>query len=106
MNNLKIIAFAFCLVFTLNAKGENKFEKLCLDAMSDMTYEVTVSGKSEYSNDKAVFQWIDKNFVYKPLKIFLKKEWLPTLRANKEFTPDDLYIDMDKHLNNCLDKVY
>ena len=106
MNNLKIIAFAFCFAFTLNVKGENKFEKLCLDAMSDMTYEVTVSGKSEYSNDKAVIQWIDKNFVYKPLKIFLKKEWLPTLRANKEFTPDDFVIGIDKHLNNCLDKVY
>jgi hypothetical protein len=93
-------------VFTLNAKGENKFEKLCLDAMSDMTVEVKLSGKSEYSNDKAVFQWVDKNFVYKPLKRFLKKEWLSKLRTNKEFTPDDLYIEKDKYLNNCLDKVY
>lgn len=106
MNNLKIIAFAFCFAFTLNAKGENKFEKLCLDAMSDMTVEVKLSGKSEYSNDKAVFQWVDKNFVYKPLKRFLKKEWLSILRTNKEFTPDDLYIEKDKYLNNCLDKVY
>ena len=69
INNLKITIFVLCIVSALGLRAENKFETLCWDAMADMTNQY--SG-SEKINDAEVYRWVDDNYVYKPLKIFLK----------------------------------
>ena len=102
MNNLKITIFVLCIISALNIRAENKFETLCWDAMADMTIYMTSYGSSEEINDAEVYRWVDDNYVYQPLKTFLKKNWLSTLKSNKDFTLNNVYVMKDKYLTSCV----
>ena len=102
MINLKITIFVLCIISALNIRAENKFETLCWDAMADMTIYMTSYGSSEEINDAEVYRWVDDNYVYQPLKIFLKKNWLSTLKSNKDFTLNNVYVMKDKYLTSCV----
>ena len=102
MINLKITIFVLCIISALNIRAENKFENLCWDAMADMTIYMTSYGSSEEINDAEVYRWVDDNYVYKPLKIFLKKKWLTTLKTNQDFTLNNVYLMKDKYLTSCV----
>ena len=102
MINLKITIFFFCIISALNIRAENKFETLCWDAMADMTIYMTSYGSNEEINDAEVYRWVDDNYVYKPLKTFLKKNWLSTLKSNKDFTLNNVYVMKDKYLTSCV----
>ena len=99
MIKLKITLFILCIVSTLSLRAENRFETLCWDAMVDMTNQY--SG-NEKINNAEVYRWVDVNYVYKPLKKFLKKKWLITLKSNKDFTLNNLYVMKDKYLSSCV----
>ena len=99
MINLKITVFVLCIVSALSLRAENRFETLCWDAMEDMTNQYT---SSEKINDAEVYRWVNDNYVYKPLKTFLKKKWLTTLKSKKDFTPNNLYMMQDKYLSSCV----
>lgn len=99
MNNLKIVVFVLCIVSALSLRAENRFETLCWDAMANMTNQY--SG-NEKINDTEVYRWVDDNYVYEPLKKFLKKNWLSTLKTNKNFTLNNLYMMKDKYLSSCI----
>ena len=102
MINLKITIFVLCIISTLNIRAENKFETLCWDAMADMTIYMTSYDSSEKINNAEVYRWVNDNYVYKPLKTFLKKKWLITLKSNKDFTLNNLYVMKDKYLSSCV----
>ena len=102
MINLKITIFVLCIISALNIRAENKFETLCWDAMADMTIYMTSYGSNEEINDAEVYRWVDDNYVYKPLKTFLKKKWLTILKANQDFTLNNVYIMKDKYLTSCV----
>ena len=102
INNLKITVFVLCIVSALSLRAENRFETLCWDAMADMTNQY--SG-SEKINDAEVYRWVDDNYVYKPLKKFLKKNWLTTLKNDKNFTLNNLYVMKDKYLSSCVAEI-
>ena len=102
MINLKITIFVLCIISTLNIRAENKFETLCWDAMADMTIYMTSYGSNEEINDAEVYRWVDDNYVYKPLKIFLKKKWLTILKTNQDFTLNNVYVMKDKYLTSCV----
>ena len=102
MINLKKIVFILCMACALNVNAENKFESLCFDAMADMTTYMTSYGSVEEIDDAEVYAWVDKNYVYKPLKIFLKKKWLTILKTNKDFTLNNVYVMKDKYLTSCV----
>jgi hypothetical protein len=70
--------------------------------MADMTIYMTSYGSSEEINDAEVYRWVDDNYVYKPLKTFLKKNWLSTLKSNKDFTLNNVYVMKDKYLTSCV----
>ena len=99
MINLKITVFVLCIVSALSLKAENRFETLCWDAMGEMTNQYSLSEKI---NNAEVYRWVDDNYVYKPLKTFLKKKWLITLKSNKDFTLNNLYVMKDKYLSSCV----
>ena len=99
MIKLKIIIFIFCIATALNLRAENRFETLCWDAMLSMTNKYT---NSEKVKDAEVYRWVNENYVYKPLKIFLKKKWLSTLKSKKDFTLNNLYASKDKYLSACV----
>ena len=105
MINLKITIFVLCIISSLNIRAENKFETLCWDAMADMTIYMTSYGTSEEINDAEVYRWVDDNYVYKPLKIFLKKKWLTTLKTNEDFTLNNVYVMKDKYLTSCVASI-
>ena len=105
MINLKITIFVLCIISALNIRAENKFENLCWDAMADMTIYMTSYGSSEEINDAEVYRWVDDNYVYKPLKIFLKKKWLTTLKTNEDFTLNNVYVMKDKYLSSCVASI-
>ena len=105
MINLKITIFVLCIISSLNIRAENKFETLCWDAMADMTIYMTSYGTSEEINDAEVYWWVDDNYVYKPLKIFLKKKWLTTLKTNEDFTLNNVYVMKDKYLTSCVASI-
>ena len=67
--------------------------------MANMTNQY--SG-NEKINDTEVYRWVDDNYVYEPLKKFLKKNWLTTLKTNKDFTLNNLYMMKDKYLSSCI----
>ena len=102
MINLKITIFVLCIISTLNIRAENKFETLCWDAMADMTIYMTSYGSNEEINDAEVYRWVDDNYVYKPLKIFLKKKWLTILKTNEDFTLNNFSVMNDKYLTSCV----
>ena len=102
MNNLKITVFFLCIVSALNLSAENRFETLCWDAMVDMTNQY--SGSEKINNAEA-YRWVDDNYVYKPLKTFLKKNWLNTLKSNKNFTLNNVYVMKDKYLSSCVAEI-
>jgi len=102
MINLKITIFVLCIISALNIRAENKFETLCWDAMADMTIYMTSYGSNEEINDAEVYRWVDDNYVYKPLKTFLKKKWLTILKANQDFTLNNVYVMKDKYLTSCV----
>ena len=102
MNNLKITVFFLCIVSALNLSAENRFETLCWDAMVDMTNQY--SGSKKINNAEA-YRWVDDNYVYKPLKTFLKKNWLTTLKSNKNFTLNNVYVMKDKYLRSCVAEI-
>jgi hypothetical protein len=99
MINLKITVFVLCIVSALSLKAENRFETLCWDAMVEMTNQY--SG-NEKINNAEVYRWVDDNYVYKPLKKFLKRKWLITLKSDKNFTLNNLYVMKDKYLSSCV----
>ena len=99
INKLKITIFVLCIFSTLSLRAESRFETLCWDAMEDMTNQY---GGSEKINDAEVYKWVNDNYVYKPLKTFLKKKWLVTLKSNKDFTLNNLYVMKDKYLSSCV----
>ena len=99
MINLKITVFVLCIVSALSLRAENRFETLCWDAMVDMTNQY--SG-NEKINNAEVYRWVDDNYVYKPLKKFLKRKWLITLKSDKNFTLNNLYVMKDKYLRSCV----
>ena len=105
MINLKITIFVLCIISALNIRAENKFETLCWDAMADMTIYMTSYGSSEEINDAEVYRWVDDNYVYKPLKTFLKKKWLTTLKTNEDFTLNNVYVMKDKYLSSCVASI-
>ena len=105
MINLKITIFVLCIISALNIRAENKFETLCWDAMADMTIYMTSYGSSEKINNAEVYRWVDDNYVYKPLKTFLKKKWLTTLKTNEDFTLNNVYVMKDKYLSSCVDSI-
>ena len=102
MINLKITIFVLCIISALNIRAENKFETLCWDAMADMTIYMTSYGSNEEINDAEVYRWVDDNYVYKPLKTFLKKKWLTILKTNEDFTLNNVYVMKDKYLTSCV----
>ena len=73
MIKLKITLFILCIVSTLSLRAENRFETLCWDAMVDMTNQYS---RSEKINNAEAYRWVNDNYVYKPLKTFLKKNFL------------------------------
>ena len=99
MINLKITVFVLCIVSALSLKAENRFETLCWDAMVEMTNQY--SGNEKINNAEA-YRWVDDNYVYKPLKKFLKRKWLITLKSDKNFTLNNLYVMKDKYLRSCV----
>jgi hypothetical protein len=105
MINLKITIFVLCIISALNIRAENKFETLCWDAMADMTIYMTSYGSSEKINNAEVYKWVDDNYVYKPLKTFLKKKWLTTLKTNEDFTLNNVYVMKDKYLSSCVASI-
>ena len=105
MIKLKITIFVLCLISALNIKAENKFETLCWNALADMSIYITSYGSSEEINDVEVYRWVDDNYVYQPLKTFLKKKWLPTLKSDKDFTLNNVYVMKDKFLSSCVAAV-
>ncbi len=102
MNILKTTVFFLCIVTALNLRAENRFETLCWDAMVDMTNQY--SGSEKINNAEA-YRWVDDNYVYKPLKTFLKKNWLNTLKSNKNFTLNNVYVMKDKYLSSCVAEI-
>ena len=102
INKLKITIFVLCIVSTLSLRAESRFETLCWDAMEDMTNQY---GGSEKINDAEVYRWVNDNYVYKPLKTFLKKKWLITLKSKKDFTPNSLYMKKDKYVSSCVASI-
>jgi len=102
INNLKITVFVLCIVSALSLRAENRFETLCWDAMVDMTNQY--SGSEKINNAEA-YRWVDDNYVYKPLKTFLKKNWLTTLKSNKNFTLNNVYVMKDKYLSSCVTEI-
>jgi len=102
MNNLKITVFVLCVVSAFSLSAENRFETLCWDAMVDMTNQY--SGSEKINNAEA-YRWVDDNYVYKPLKTFLKKNWLTTLKSNKNFTLNNVYVMKDKYLSSCVTEI-
>ena len=102
MNILKTTVFFLCIVTALNLRAENRFETLCWDAMVDMTNQY--SGSEKINNAEA-YRWVDDNYVYKPLKTFLKKNWLTTLKSNKNFTLNNVYVMKDKYLSSCVAEI-
>ena len=102
MINLKITIFVLCIISALNIRAENKFETLCWDAMADMTIYMTSYGSNEEINHAEVYRWVDDNYVYKPLKTFLKKKWLTILKTNEDFTLNNVYVMKDKYLTSCV----
>ena len=102
MNNLKITVFVLCVVSAFSLRAENRFETLCWDAMVDMTNQY--SGSEKINNAEA-YRWVDDNYVYKPLKTFLKKNWLNTLKSNKNFTLNNVYVMKDKYLSSCVAEI-
>ena len=102
MNNLKIVVFVLCIVSALSLRAENRFETLCWDAMLSMTNEYT---NSEKIKDAEVYRWVNDNYVYKPLKVFLKKKWLSTLKSKKDFTLNNLYSRKHKYVSTCVASI-
>ena len=105
MIKLKITIFFLCLISALNIKAENKFETLCWNALADMSIYITSYGSSEEINDVEVYRWVDDNYVYQPLKTFLKKKWLPILKSDRDFTLNNVYVMKDKYLSSCVAAV-
>ena len=70
--------------------------------MADMTIYMTSYGSNEEINDAEVYRWVDDNYVYKPLKTFLKKKWLTILKTNEDFTLNNVYVMKDKYLTSCV----
>ena len=99
MINLKITVFVLCIVSALSLRAENRFETLCWDAMVDMTNQY--SG-NEKINNAEVYRGVDPTYVYKPLQKFLKRKWLITLKSDKNFTLNNLYVMKDKYLSSCV----
>ena len=99
MNNLKITVFVLCILSAISLRAENRFETLCWDAMVDMTNQYSVIEKI---NNAEVYRWVDDNYVYKPLKKFLKRKWLVTLKSDKNFTLNNLNVMKDKYLRSCV----
>jgi len=102
MINLKITVFVLCILTAISLSAENRFETLCWDAIVDMTNQYSVSEKI---NNAEVYRWVDDNYVYKPLKVFLKKKWLTTLKSNKNFTLNNIYVMKDKYLRSCVAEI-
>ena len=102
MINLKITVFVLCILSAISLRAENRFETLCWDAMVDMTNQY--SGSEKINNAEA-YRWVDDNYVYKPLKTFLKKNWLNTLKSNKNFTLNNVYVMKDKYLSSCVTEI-
>ena len=102
INKLKITIFVLCIVSALSLRAENRFETLCWDAMVDMTNQYSVIEKI---NNAEVYRWVDDNYVYKPLKTFLKKKWLTTIKSNKNFTLNNVYVMKDKFLRSCVAEI-
>ena len=102
MINLKITVFVLCILSAISLRAENRFETLCWDAMVDMTNQY--SGSEKINNAEA-YRWVDDNYVYKPLKTFLKKNWLTTLKSNKNFTLNNVYVMKDKYLSSCVAEI-
>lgn len=102
MINLKITVFVLCILTAISLRAENRFETLCWDAIVDMTNQYSVSEKI---NNAEVYRWVDDNYVYKPLKVFLKKKWLTTLKSNKNFTLNNIYVMKDKYLRSCVAEI-
>ena len=102
MNNLKITVFVLCVVSAFSLRAENRFETLCWDAMVDMTNQYSVIEKI---NNAEVYRWVDDNYVYKPLNTFLKKKWLTTIKSNKNFTLNNVYMMKDKFLRSCVAEI-
>ena len=102
MINLKITVFVLCILSAISLRAENRFETLCWDAMVDMTNQYSVIEKI---NNAEVYRWVDDNYVYKPLKVFLKKKWLTTIKSNKNFTLNNVYMMKDKFLRSCVAEI-
>ena len=102
INNLKITVFVLCILSAISLRAENRFETLCWDAMVDMTNQYSVIEKI---NNAEVYRWVDDNYVYKPLKTFLKKKWLTTIKSNKNFTLNNVYVMKDKFLRSCVAEI-
>ena len=102
INNLKITVFVLCILSAISLRAENRFETLCWDAMVDMTNQYSVIEKI---NNAEVYRWVDDNYVYKPLKTFLKKKWLTTIKSNKNFTLNNVYMMKDKFLRSCVAEI-
>ena len=82
MINLKITVFVLCIVSALSLRAENRFETLCWDAMVDMTNQYSLSEKI---NNAEVYRWVNDNYVYKPLKTFLKKKVVNHAKKQQRF---------------------
>ena len=102
MINLKITVFVLCILTAISLRAENRFETLCWDAIVDMTNQYSVIEKI---NNAEVYRWVDDNYVYKPLKTFLKKKWLTTIKSNKNFTLNNVYMMKDKFLRSCVAEI-
>ncbi len=82
MINLKITVFVLCILSAISLRAENRFETLCWDAMVDMTNQYSVIEKI---NNAEVYRWVDDNYVYKPLKTFLKKKVVNYNKKQQKF---------------------
>ena len=65
MKKLKLFIFSLFIVITFVAKGENKFETLCWNALTASTdYADSVKNKNGKANSFKLKMWVNKNITY------------------------------------------
>nr|HIL75609.1 hypothetical protein [Rhodospirillales bacterium] len=103
---MKKISFIFFLsvfslslfISTVSAKSSTK--TLCHEALMEVTGEAMGIGST---NTVKLKRWINKRYPKNiRLKKFLKQQWLPRLKSNRDFTPNTLSIEQDKHIKACV----
>tara|TARA_B100000482_G_scaffold20887_1_gene13837 strand:- start:3281 stop:3649 length:369 start_codon:yes stop_codon:yes gene_type:complete len=92
------LLFSFFVSTPIYAKTE--LESLCETSMAHVSVL--------QSNTKNIFKIkreINKEYKGVKLKRFLKNEWLPEIRENKAFTPNNFYAKKNEYIRKCVQSM-